>query len=867
MSLTFRITYQTTPSEKLAVVGSIPELGSWNTEQGYYLDYKGDAIWEGTVDLDVNGEWTFKFFVKNEFGGIKWEAGEDRLWRGASGERALVFATWRDEKLPEFAYLSKSLFEDVIYHHEEQNIEFDFDIEDDQVNVIFEVLAGIVAPSHSLYVTGSCDSLGNWDINRSIPLDYSNKQFVGQAIIPRSEFPLHFKYVILDENNNPALWEQSDDRYADEPAEDVTTLVIDNIMSHADIFRGAGIAVPVFSLRSNTGLGVGEFKDLKQLADLSHEMGFSLIQLLPIYDTNTTGTWVDSYPYSAISVYALHPQYLHLPELTDNKEILADIQGVSDELNDLPQIDYERVMSEKSRFINILFNENWDTLKETAEYKEFFKNNSHWLTPYAVFCILRDRFNEVDFTQWPDQYKHLTTEEINAEAKQNEDEVSKIYYTQFYLDKQLFDASNYCASKGIGLKGDLPIGVNLKSADAWLYPNLFNLSMSTGAPPDQFSADGQNWGFPTYNWEEMAKDGYRWWRERLSQMGRYFHAFRIDHILGFFRIWEIPRDFTSGLMGHFYPSIPVHRNELTEAGFWDIDRLTDPYITYDMLQFHFGENTDYVVNKYLEDRGSRYVFKEFVRREQDASNYFWNNPEEPGRPGADHLERVFAELRMNVCLLQDTHEPYWHFFPRINMAKTTSFQRLDDNGKNQLQRIYVDYFYRRQEDMWYDIGMTRLPVIKGASKMLVCGEDLGMVPDCVYPVMNELSILGLRVQRMPPNPKIEFGSPHDYGYLTVCTPSSHDTSTIREWWEEDRESTQRFWNTLLMNQGPAPQFANESIVGSIIEQHLGSPSMWAIFPIQEFFGVFPDLRVTIPAFERINIPAIPKHYWRYRKPP
>lgn len=123
--------------------------------------------------------------------------------------------------------------------------------------------------------------------------------------------------------------------------------------------------------------------------------------------------------------------------------------------------------------------------------------------------------------------------------------------------------------------------------------------------------DGQNWTFPTYNWEEMEKDGYSWWKARLRQMSLYFQAFRIDHILGFFRIWAIPKSASSGLMGHFYPSIPIHRDELTKHGIWDFNRLTQPYVTYDLLRAGFGENTQVVINNFFNDIGhGRFAFKE-----------------------------------------------------------------------------------------------------------------------------------------------------------------------------------------------------------------------------------------------------------------
>ena len=144
--------------------------------------------------------------------------------------------------------------------------------------------------------------------------------------------------------------------------------------------------------------------------------------------------------------------------------------------------------------------------------------------------------------------------------------ISIYYFIQFHLHLQLLEATNYARANGVVLKGDIPIGISRNSVEAWTEPHYFNLNGQAGAPPDDFSVNGQNWGFPTYNWEVMEQDDYSWWMKRFRKMSEYFDAYRIDHILGFFRIWEIPMHAVHGLLGQFVPSLPMSREEIESYG-------------------------------------------------------------------------------------------------------------------------------------------------------------------------------------------------------------------------------------------------------------------------------------------------------------
>ena len=551
------------------------------------------------------------------------------------------------------------------------------------------------------------------------------------------------------------------------------------------------MAVPVFSLRSEDSFGVGEFNDIKHLVDWAVKAGQNVIQLLPINDTTMTHTWQDSYPYNAVSSFALHPQFIHLPAAGVRQD--AAYKAKKQELEALGAIDYEAVNGAKLELLRKLYNgaKGKATLSSDA-YKAFADANAEWLLPYAVFSVLRDIHGTPDFQTWK-QLSTYNAKKVQAFADEHAQEVGFYCYLQFLLDRQLREAVDYAHLHGVAIKGDLPIGVSRHSADAWQHAHLFHLDSQAGAPPDAFAEDGQNWGFPTYNWEEMAKDNYAWWKARMGKMAQYFDAFRIDHILGFFRIWEIPSQYKSGLMGHFNPALPYAEQELRDMGF-------DP---------RAGEGTDVL----------------FV--------------EDPRKQG--------------------------YFHPRITGQKTAQYGYLPQWLKDRYNQLYNDFFWRRHNDFWRESAMRKLPALLRSTGMLSCGEDLGMIPGCVPSVMDELNILSLEIQRMPKDPKDTFGYPGGYPYWCVCATGTHDTSPLRAWWEEDRALTQRYYNEVLGCEGDAPYFCEPWVVDLIIAQHMHSPAMLAILPLQDWLAMDGEVRYPgNPSDERINVPAIPRYYWRYR---
>lgn len=567
-------------------------------------------------------------------------------------------------------------------------------------------------------------------------------------------------------------------------------------------WKAAGTAIPVFSLRSESGFGTGEFNDLKLLADWAAMTGQKVIQILPVNDTTMTGTWEDSYPYNANSSFALHPQFIHLPDA--GVETDDEYCRIKAELNALPEIDYEKVNNEKRRLLRKAYATSGAKTARTKAYRSFVEANSEWLLPYAAYCTLRDEFGTAEFGMWKrhadgkdEDYSVYDREMIGNYIKSRKNEIGYHCFVQYHLHLQLSEARDYARRKGVVFKGDLPIGVSRTSADAWVNRSLFNMDSQAGAPPDAFSADGQNWGLPTYNWEEMSKDGYAWWRARLKKMSEYFDVFRIDHLLGFFRIWEIPVGEKSGLMGHFNPALPYSTEELSAMGF-------------DM-----------------------------------------------------RISGAGSSGNMDVLFIEDPHRKgWWH--PRIAAHSTTAYAALDDTMKQTFNRLYDDFFYHRHNAFWKESAMRKLSALLSATGMLACGEDLGMIPACVSEVMDEYMILSLEIQRMSKNPDREFADPADYPYYSVCTTSTHDMNPLRAWWEEDRKVTGNYWHDVMHRDGEAPRSCEPWICREIIRKHLESSSMLTILPLQDWLSIDGELRFPDPSRERINIPVFPRYYWRYR---
>ena len=733
-----------------------------------------------------------------------------------------------------------------------------------------------------LHLVGAQKALGCWDLSKSLPMTEHNhnewyadidasllfaapKRGCKKADDEVAE--IEFKFVAIGDKNE-IEWETGNNRTLTvEPFSqgDLRILALDQAFFALYNQKVAGTLIPVFSLRSEGSFGVGDFGDLKLMIDWVAKTHQRVLQVLPINDSTSTHTWTDSYPYSCISIFALHPQYCDLRQMPAIKDKLeADrFEMLREELNALSQIDYERVNNAKIKYLKTIFAQEGKEVLASVEFKAFFLRTEHWLVPYAQYCYLRDKNGTCEFAKWEGHTMWNEADRAPLSNPKNKafEEVAFFYYLQFVLDRQMRGAHEYARARGVILKGDIPIGVNRNGCDVWHEPEYFHLDSQAGAPPDAFSVNGQNWGFPTYNWDRMIGDGCKWWVRRFQNMQHYFDAYRIDHVLGFFRIWAIPTDCVHGLLGQFQPALAMSREEIQSYGLnFQEDLFTKPFIADWVINRVFKEHAEEVKEKYLQhEHDDIFSLKPEFDTERKIEAAFAGKTTDKDIWLRDGLYAMVED----VLFVRDRQNPNM-FHPRITAQLNFIYEALWQNDKDAFNRLYNDYYYRRNNDFWYHEAMKKLPLLSQATRMLICAEDLGMVPDCVQWVMNELRILSLELQSMPKDPSVEFGHLSRNPYRSVCTLSTHDMPTLRQWWDEDYDRTQKYYNTMLYRGGAAPHPLPGWLARDIVSRQLTSPSMLCILSLQDWFAIDERIRLANADAERINIPANPKHYWRYR---
>ena len=868
MKLQFRISYRTSWGEEVCV-----DLTSYNaagkaTQKIYSLTTDNGEYWIGEVKLPQTAKRISYFYVIRREGvvtRVEWDVTK-RLLPLGTGERTYIFFdAWKD--IPYDSYLYSSAFTDSFFQREREE---EVQLEYSPTTILLRVSAPQLRGDERLVLVGNQDAFGNWNVEKGIPMhEIQPNEFI--VALDPSKFlsPVEYKYVSVDSATGELrAWEQRDNRRLQVPSlqnKEVQLVTEEPVNLPYPQWKGAGCVIPVFSLRTRDSYGVGDFGDLKKMIDWVALTGQRVLQILPINDTTITNTWTDSYPYNSISIYAFHPQYVclsALPSLKDkNKAALYEKRRL--ELNGLPQIDYEAVNKLKRAYLRDLYEQEGEALMESEGFKEFFSKNEVWLAPYAVFSVLRDQYGTPDFRTWKTNnvYNEKEVKALCRNTSKLYSDICFYYYVQYLLHVQLLEASEYGHQKGVVIKGDIPIGISRNSVEAWVEPYYFNMNGQAGAPPDAFSVNGQNWGFPTYNWDAMLEDGCQWWLRRFHKMAEYFDAYRIDHVLGFFRIWEIPLDSVHGLLGQFSPAIPMYQEEIESYGLrFRPDFFTRPFITDWIVNEVFGDFSQEVFATYL-DHIEANLFK--MKPEYDTQRKVEAVFKGKNDPKSITIRDGLYSLISDVLFVHDRKDPRG-YHPRISAQNDYLYKTLPDDQKAAFNRLYNEYFYRRHDQFWYTEAMKKLPVLTKATRMLVCAEDLGMVPNCVPWVMDELRILTLEIQSMPKNPKYKFGNLAENPYRSVDTISTHDMSTLRGWWEEDWELSQSFYNEALQKDGPAPHPMPGWLAEEIISRHLFCPSMLALMSLQDWLSMDEKLRLPDPNAERINVPANPRHYWRYR---
>ncbi|MCH5239394.1 MAG: 4-alpha-glucanotransferase [Muribaculaceae bacterium] len=865
MKISFNLNYHTQWGESLYLCGDLVELGSGDPREALEMSLVSPDLWRVDVEFSQNPPaFDFFFVVKSKEKEWRFEWGNPHHYKGCDNVGEVkIFSSWQDMPFDKPYY--SSAFVDGILQRSHRDKELP--VYPDTVRL--KVSAPMVYPDEVLAICGEGNLLGNWLPSKSLIMnDAEYPDWCANIPLSECKQPFEYKFVVLKKDTREAVaWETVNNRICGFVNEKPGSLIFVDGLRFAnprDHWKGAGTAIPVFSIRTKEDNGVGDFLDLKEMVDWCVLTGQKILQVLPINDTTKTNTWVDSYPYSANSTFALHPMYLRLEKvgiLKDSKKMTAYNKEAA-RLNNLNEVDYEAVTKMKAAYLREIFTQDGADTLATEEFKKFFEKNEDWLMPYAAWRVLCEKYKTPDNNAWG-EYSNFEYNKVSKFCDENKEEIEFRYFIQYHLDKQLHEVRDYAHSKGVVLKGDIPIGISRYSADAWQSPRLFNMDCQAGAPPDDFSVLGQNWGFPTYNWEEMSKDGFLWWKARFRKMAEYFDAYRIDHILGFFRIWQIPLNALHGLLGYFNPALPFSPEELRHNyDFWINPEIqTKPLILEWMLTDFFGDAVEEAKVKYLDYIGDgKYRLKDYVNTQAKVARYF-EQVEKNDRN--TRIAQALMGLIDDVLFIEDPYKK-GHYHPRIAAQFTYQFRILTDYEKWCFNRLYNDFFYHRHNDFWYGKAMWKLPPLINSTGMLCCAEDLGMIPACVPEVMSRLEILSLEIQRMPKDPKLEFGDTWRYPYFSVCTTSTHDMGGIRVWWETDRAVTQRFYNNALHEHGEAPYYAEPWICKKILDLQLNSPSMFCIIPLADWLSADSKLRRENPYEDQINEPANPTHYWRYR---
>ncbi|MDR2914437.1 MAG: 4-alpha-glucanotransferase [Tannerella sp.] len=871
MKITFNLKYHTTWGQRLFIVGSCVELGANILSAAKEMHYHNENEWQLEISLpDSIKEVKYNYLIEDingirtsEHSGFAHHILFDRKCKSY-----YLYDYWLSEP-EERAFYTSAFTKNLFARHKNKLLRKTIDNSDRKNNISLRLPAPLTKPEQIVAITGNQPFLGNWNTNHALYL--SDEKFPHWEIELDSNeisFPLEYKFVVIDSNTKQiCYWEEGENRIISHPPEIDNSCIIANnhpLRTPDLAWKACGTVIPVFSLRSEESFGIGDIGDIKKLIDWTKKTNQHLIQVLPMNDTTRTHTWQDSYPYSAISIYALHPLYISIPMMgsLNDKKKTAYYNKVQKELNAQDTVDYQSVETHKTAYFRDYFEQEKDNILKNDDFKEFIAKNKEWLIPYAAFSYLRDKNNTADFSKWGDyaRYNREKIEKFCYPKSEAYGEFSYLFFIQYTLHQQFACVSKYARENGVVLKGDIPIGINRESVEAWTEPDYFNMQMQTGAPPDNFSDTGQNWSFPTYNWDVMEKDDFEWWKKRFRKLNNYFDSFRIDHILGFFRIWEIPRESVDGLCGHFRPALPLSIEEIERYGITFDRRWTEPRIHIKFISNLFEEKHDDSIYKYLNYSDSDHlVLNEICSTQRKIKRLFEEKKDEKSQIIRNGLMSIANE----VLFLRDPYAPN-RYHPRISAYKAYAYYELSDENRHAFDRLYNDFYFLRHNEFWKETALKRLTPLINSTEMLVCGEDLGMIPASVHEVMEKLQIFSLELEHMPKIMNCEFADLTKLPYHSVCTTSTHDMNPIRAWWKESKEKTQRYYNNVLKRAGTAPEECSSVIAEQIVRNHVRASSMLTIIPIQDWFAIDDNIRQPDACAERINIPANPNNYWCYR---
>jgi 4-alpha-glucanotransferase len=679
--------------------------------------------------------------------------------------------------------------------------------------------------------------------------------------------------------------------------------------------RKTGVVVPLAALYTKDCAAVGEFTALKPFADFCKKTGLSVIQLLPVNDTGT-----QSSPYSGLSAFALHPLYINIEALPEFNEALKADKAFAGAYHTFvkenkyhARFDYDKILNEKIRVLHLLYawiekrvaeeeqkkpvqahtkmqvvtavSDQSFAQQFTYELEKFVKDNS-WIVSYAVYKNLKDSAMQASWKEWPENLQHLTRAQIQIRWSNRALRSSHNFFVwcQMRAAQQFKAAADYVKSLGIVLKGDIPILMNEDSADTWAWPEFFNHDLRAGSPPDGENPVGQSWGFPTYNWDRLEADNYSWWKDRIALASNYYSAFRIDHVLGFFRIWAVNQNESTAYLGHTEPYKSFTRKELNELGFDDgrIRWLSQPHVSTQLADdITWNHDESHRVLSILCDRiGNEelWLFKKEITSDRQIYTAPLYNSSAPdfSKEKDDKLKAALVAKWRDRALIEVTPD---HFVKVWSFSASTAWNSLSAEEKERLSTLFNET-EEANEKLWKKQATTLLSAITAAGNMTACAEDLGAIPSVVPEVLHKLNILSLRVVRWcrewgkEAQPYIPFS---EYPEMSVTTTSVHDSPTLRQWWTNEKQSVAAYlklWDSEEENplfENTAPVKAEESFTPEIasfcLKSAASSASAWYINPLQDYLFLDKKLYLENLDDERINVPGSVNNFnWTYRMP-
>lgn len=650
-------------------------------------------------------------------------------------------------------------------------------------------------------------------------------------------------------------------------------------MKSARSTKKTGVAVPLGALYTANCAPIGDFLSLAELVPWCVKSGLNCVQLLPVNDTGT-----QSSPYSALSAFALHPIYIRIESLPEYKMLYDADEGFrktyDDYVRDNPykgRYDYARINNAKTQLLRALFasTDVYKTKKADKALSSFIRKNP-WIAEYAVYKNLKWKHLQATWKSWPKEDTALNEEAIKKAWNGAKDKTEHLFYAwcQMRAAEQFAEAADAVRAAGIVLKGDMPILMNEDSCDAWAHPDIFKQSLRAGSPVDGENPTGQNWGFPTYNWKYLKSTDYAWWIARLKTAAQYYGAYRLDHVLGFFRIWAVPERDTTAVLGHADPFKAITKKDLAELGFDDgrIRWLCEPHISTGVVQ-DITWNQD-AAHKVLEKMCNRlgneemWLFKPAIKGDKDI--YALDLHEVADDNAARRIKDALASKWRDRCLVEAEKNK---FAPLWTYTASTAWKSLNEGEKQKLGALFTKV-KEAEEALWKKQASEILGALTSSVKMTPCGEDLGANLECLPSVMAACGILSLRVVRWcrdwsaPGQPYLPFAN---YPILSVATTSVHDSPTIREWWQQDKAAAMAFVTS--HNADFEGKKADEcmsftpEIARMILTATASAKSIWCIHPLQDWLYMRGDCYLPDAADERVNVPGkVSAFNWTYRMP-